>query len=803
VKREGHKIRKDTGHKSPPFERINPPVSKGLTSGEVKLRTDAGAVNTVSGGLTPSVAQILRKNIFTLFNFINASLALLLIAAGEPKNALFVGVALFSTIISAFQELRAKRTLDKLSILRKGKVTVIRDGAETAIEPEELVSDDIVRLSAGDQAYADAVIVESDGLEVNESLLTGEADNASKRAGDTVLSGSFAAAGAAFARITAVGAGSYASALTAEAKKVKTKKSQLVRMLNGIIRILMFVIIPFGALLFYTETRSGIGRTEAILSAAAAMTGMIPQGLVLLTGVTLAVGAVSLSRRKALAQSLYSIETLARTDVLCLDKTGTMTDGTLAFEELIPQEGFSGDDARTALARLNAALKDNNATALALRSAFPPADSEITAAVTIPFSSERKWSGAYFENIGSLILGAPGFVFPGQTFEAAQQPLAEGFRVLCLACSPERMREYGKLPGGLLCMALVILSDNMRADAPDTFRFFTEQGMALKVISGDDPQAAAAVAARAGIPGAGKAIDMSVFDGNSNLSQTAEAYTVFGRVSPRQKRDLVRALRQNGHVACMTGDGVNDVLAMKEADCSVAMAGGSSAAGGASDFVLMSSDFSAMVQVMNEGRRVINNIEKVSALYLVRTIYSVILAIIYIFLPFSYPFIPVQMTVVNALAVGIPTFFLALRADTRKPEGKFIEGVLKNSLPAALTAVIMVLSVQVLQIRLALSAETASTICVFLIGMVGFAVLGIISRPINFLTGFMLGLLAGAYFALFTVVNYIREIFSLESILSINALLYVPLLFAGFCLFAILRGIICLVIGKTRGKSAC
>ena len=395
------------------FERIGPPPGEGLSSRLVKARRDAGAVNTASDRLTPSIAEILFKNIFTLFNFINAALAVLLVVVGEPKNALFVGVALVSTIMNAFQELRAKQTLDRLSIFRKGKVTVVRDGRESVIEPEELVLDDIVRLSAGDQVYADAVLISSDGLETNESLLTGEADNVSKKNGDTVLSGSFATSGTAAARVTAVGADSYAAALTAEAKKEKTKKSRLMRMLDGIIRILTVVIIPVGALLFFTEVRSGIGNTGAILSAAAAMTGMIPQGLVLLTGVTLAVGAVSLSRRKALAQSLYSIETLARTDVLCLDKTGTMTDGALIFERLIVQEGFGGEEAEEAMVRLNGALRDNNATARSLRGAFPPAEGGSEAAVSIPFSSDRKWSGAFFEETGSIILGAPSFLFAG------------------------------------------------------------------------------------------------------------------------------------------------------------------------------------------------------------------------------------------------------------------------------------------------------------------------------------------------------------------------------------------------------
>ena len=761
-----------------------------MTEQLVKLRRNAGAGNSLPDGLTPSVRQILFKNIFTLFNLINITLALLLIIAGEPKNALFVGVAVISTFMSSFQELRAKQTLDKLSILRKGKVKAIRDGAETELDPDELVLDDIMCLSAGNQVCADAVIVKTDGLEANEALLTGEADNVRKHEGDPVLSGSFITTGTAFARVTAVGAESYAAALTVEAKKQKTKKSQLIRMLNAIIRILTFVIVPVGALLYYTEIRSGIGASGAILGAAAAMTGIIPQGLILLTGVTLTVGAVGLSRRGALVQSLYSIETLARANVLCLDKTGTMTDGTLVFERLIPQEGFNEEDSRRALSRLNAALMDSNATALALRDAFTLSDDSMKAACTVPFSSERKWSGAFFEDTGSVILGAPNFVFPGQDSpfgDEAGRLASEGYRVLCLAYAEECLPEDRRLPDGLRCMALVILSDNVRADAPDTFRFFAGQGMTLKVISGDDPRAASAIAKQAGVPGSDKAVDMSCLNENSNLSKIVEDYTVFGRVSPRQKRDLIRALRQNGHVSCMTGDGVNDVLAMKEADCSVAMEGGSVAARSICDFVLMTSDFSAMIDVLNEGRRVINNIEKISTLYLVRTIYSIILAVLYIFLPFSYPFGPVQMTAINTIIVGVPTFFLALRADRKKPEGKFLNGILEGSLPAALIIVLEVLAVQFAQLKYGLSPLAASTITVFLIGSIGFAVLCTVARPINTWIVSMLAALAAAYFALFSLSDFIRGIFSLENILRLDALIYLPLLFGGLSLFILLR----------------
>lgn len=785
--------------KREPFLRVNVPAEEGLSSELVRLRRDAGAVNKMSSELTPSVGRILCKNIFTLFNFINAALALLLVIVGEPKNALFVSVALANTLIGAFQEIHAKKTLDKFAILGKGNTTVIRDGVETVINPDDIVLDDIVRLSAGDQIYADAIILESEGLEANESLLTGEADNVRKRAGDNLLSGSFITAGAAVSRVTAVGADSYASALVVEAKRAKTKKSQLMRMLNAIIRALTFVIIPVGALLYYMEIRTGSAPSRALLGATAAMTGMIPQGLVLLTGLTLVVGAVSLSRRKALVQSHYSIETLARADVLCLDKTGTMTDGTLVFDKLILQDEFSEEEATCAIACLIDALRDSNATIVALRTAFTVPEQSIKATVTVPFSSERKWSGAFFEDLGSVVLGAPGFVFPESNFpffETAGQLAAEGYRVLCLASTQERLPEGGRLPEGLHCMALLVLSDNVRADASDTFQYFAEQGLTIKVISGDDPCAVSAIASRVGLPGADKAVDMSHFTEKSDLSLMVEEYTVFGRVSPRQKRDLIRALQKNGHVACMTGDGVNDVLAMKEADCSVAMVGGSGAARSVCDFVLMSSNFSAMINILYEGRRVINNIDKISSLYLVRTIYSIMLVVIYIFLPFAFPFEPVQMIAVNALVVGIPTFFLALRPDIKKPEGRFTDGLLKNSLPAAVTIVFEVLAVQAVQVGFGLSPAETSTICSFLIGSVGFFVLFTVSQPLNVWIGSMLALLAAVYILLFSVAGFIGSIFSLANLLELNASIYLTLLLAGLCLFSLLRRGACAVIGR-------
>ncbi|MDR0325544.1 MAG: HAD-IC family P-type ATPase [Oscillospiraceae bacterium] len=744
----------------------------GLTAEQVRRRVAAGAVNIQPQGLTPTAGRIYRKNILTLFNIINLTLALLLIVAGQPQNALFLGVAIVNTTLGIVQELRSKKTLDRLSILNQSAVTAMRDGKAVSLNPGEIVQDDVLLISAGGQIAADAVVLESEGLEVNEALLTGESDNIPKRRGDTVLSGSFSVAGSATVRVTAVGSSSFATALTAEAKKVKEQTSHLMRVLKGIIRVLTMVIVPIGALLFYTQYRAGGDITEALLGAAAAMTGMIPQGLVMLTGVTLTVSAVSLAKRKALVQSLPGIETLARVDVLCLDKTGTITDGTLTFEQTVLMEGYSKEEVSAAVAGLMGALRDDNLTATALRAEFGAARG-LSALYTVPFSSARKWSGASIAVQGgpvSYILGAPAFVFPSaEPLPQARLLSEQGYRVLCLARSSVLLRD-GTLPDDLSCMALLALSDTVRHDAPDTFRFFAGQGVTLKVISGDDPLTVSHIAAKAGIAGAERAVDMSRVTGD--LTFLVEENTVFGRVSPSQKRELIRALKGNGHVTCMTGDGVNDVIAMKEADCGVAMINGSAAARSASDFVLMTSDFSAMIHILNEGRRVINNIECVAALYLLQTIYATLLSLAYIILPYPFPYVPLQMTPVGFLTVGLPSFFLALRRNYHKPRDRFVAGILEHSLPAALTVLFNILILQAAGIMFELGQGEISTMNVFCIGIVAFTLLLRISRPVNIYMGVLLSVLGAAFAALFLLGG---GFFALDSLFSRNAFFYLPL----------------------------
>jgi len=760
----------------------------GLTAAEVAQRHAKGLYNAAPEGVTPTIGKIVAKNTLTLFNLIYVALfVLILVAGGEIQSVLFIGVALSNTAMGIFQEWRSKVTLDRLSILAASKTKVLRDGQSQEIHQQDVVMDDIVILAAGEQICADAEVVYTDSLEVNEALLTGEQDTIHKTVGDSVMSGSFVVAGNAYVRVTAVGAGNFANSLTMEAKKFKKKTTPLMRTLNGIIRVTTIVIVPLGLLLFHNAyQRPGATFQSSILGTSTLVLGMIPAGLILLTGVTLALGAIKLARHKALVQSLPSIETLARVDVLCLDKTGTITDGTLSFRKFVLREGYSTEKAGQVLGEIMTALPDENATAEAIRGTFPNGG-RWRAAGLVPFSSARKWSGVTFQGQGSYIIGAPQFVFPAGNqpfFKTVDKYAAEGYRVLCLAHSAERL-DGDRLPHDLKCIGLLIFGDNIRPEAYDTFRRFTEEGVMLKVISGDDPVTVSTIAAKAGIDNANRYVDMSKQGENADFYTLVENYTVFGRVTPHQKRELVRALKRHGHSTCMTGDGVNDVLAMKEADCSVAMVEGSQAARNAADFVLLSSNFAAMVRVMKEGRRVINNIENVASIYLVNTIYFMLLGLIFAFVPLDLPIDDTAMMMpVSAAAIAVPTFFLAMRANYNKPRGRFLANVLENSVPAAIAVVTTILLVILAGALFDLGSEEVSTMNVLLIGTINFTVLARVARPFN---RFIIALYAGCI-AMFLIMfigggDFLR----LEPLWSRNAFFYLPLMHLGVSMFIYLN----------------
>jgi len=764
-----------------PFGRIGADPAVGLSVGQVEQRIQAGAVNKQTQDLTPSVRRIVLKNTLTLFNFLNLFLATVIIMVGRPENILFIGVAIANSLMGIHQELKSKKTLDKLSVLAQGRVTVMRGGAAVSIAQDNIVLDDVMRLSAGDQICADGVVLSGSGLEVDESLLTGESDRIRKEVGENVLSGSFVTGGRGYVRAMAVGEDNYANSLTTQAKKKSKKiKSKLLRMMNIIIRVLTVIIIPLGFLLFYSDYVRGEEISSAVLGSSAAIVGMIPSGLVMLTGITLTIGAMNLAKRKALVQSLPSIETLARTDVLCLDKTGTITDGKLVFERLEAQEGASPDIVAAAISELMGALPDENATAKILEETFGFAGNWKAVAM-VPFNSQRKWSGCTFENAGSYVMGSPGIVLAGTGSPAMAQAnryAAQGYRVICLAHTGQPIVGEA-LPPGLRCAALLLLTDNIRPDAESTFRYFAQEGVTLKVISGDNPRTVGAVAAKAGLEGADKTVDMNSFGEGADFSAIVEENVVFGHTTPKQKLELIKAMQAEGHTTCMTGDGVNDILAMRESNCSVAMVGGSSAARSACDFVLLSSSFGAMISVLREGRRVINNIERVAALYMVNVVFSILLTLIYTFLPLPFPFMPLQMTPVNTLTTGIPSFFLALQLNYDRPAGRFLSNIFEHAFPAAITIVFNTLYIQLAAVMFGIPYGETSTMVVFMAGVVGFFMLFRVARPLTKITMVMLWTLVGLFACVFFVPG-VGAFFFMEGLIGPNIFFYLPLIYISY-----------------------
>ena len=782
-----------TRNKYKNLKRIHPDAAIGLSAEQVAKRVEAGAQNTAGRGLTPSVPKIILKNTLTLFNFVYAFIAVALVVTGNPTQILFIWVSVTNTLIGIIQELWSKRALDKLAVLAKAQVTVVREGKTKKIPQEEVVLDDIMLLAAGNQLCADGVVVKSDLLEMDESLLTGESDRIRKAEGDAVMSGSYVTSGRAYVRVVAVGEESYAHSLILDAKKSKKKTPKLQAILNRIILVLTIVIFPLGTLLFSVKYSRGEEFQSVVLGTTTSVLGMIPAGLIVLTGVTMSVGALKLSKKKALVQSLPNIETLARTDVLCLDKTGTITDGTLAFEYMEIYNNIPEENVKLTISEILGALDDDNATARALADAFGRTENW-PVALRMPFSSERKWSGASFSGMGSYILGSPGIVFKNQQADfmnRANEEAQKGMRALCLAYSPDEIQN-GQLPAKLFCMALLFISDHIRENAADTFRYLSEEKIILKVISGDNPRTVAAIAEKAGLENAKKAVDMSALGKEADYREIAEKFTVFGHVSPQQKRELIRALKKNGHTTCMTGDGVNDVLAMRESDSSVAMVGGNDAARSACDFVLMSDDFGAMAEVLREGRRIINNIEKISAIFLLKTIYSVILTLIYIFLPYPYPIIPIQMMPINQLTIGIPTFFLALQANYVRPAGQMLTKILEHTLPAAITVIINTMYIQIASILFEIPTLEMNTMVIFLGGIVGFYLMIKLADPFTWRIKLMVALLFLGFVLSFLFFNALaslafgEEIRAFEGLFGKNVFFYMPLVYFSYYVHSLL-----------------
>ena len=744
-------------------------IERGLSTAEVEERIAAGKINRNMELKTKSVRELIIENLCTLFNLINVVLAVLVLLTGSFKNLTFLFVVFLNTAIGVIQSMRSKRMVDKLTLLTSKKVIAVRDGAEVELDLDQIVLDDIIRLGRGDQIPADAVVVSGEAL-VNESLLTGESDLIKKQPGSELMSGSFIDSGLLRARVIHVGADNYVAKINNEAKYVKKVNSEIMNALNAIVRFASLIMIPLGLALFassvselwdaagtpgdsalswcFSELLAGRVPSSALLSTVGALLGMIPQGLVLLTSSVLAIATVRLARRKVLAQRLYCIETLARVDVLCLDKTGTITSGRMEVEGTYPlpveDVGFGADSDEAAvpvettvldfaLANVaRATSADANETCQALLNYYADRPVEVSEPLSvIPFSSSKKWSGASFAQ-GSYVMGAAQFVLSDRVFSQVENrvaELADTCRVLVVA-RVDGFTLDGDMVGEAEPVGFVTIRDEIRTSAAETIGYFNEQGVTLNVISGDDPRTVSSIARVVGVPGADAYVDATTLDTPAKLDAAVDRYHVFGRVTPQQKRELVQALKRREHTVVMTGDGVNDVLALKEADCSVAMAAGSDAARNVAEIVLVDNDFASMPAVVAEGRRSINNLQRSASLFLTKTLFSMGLAALCIALP-PYPFEPIQMTLINFFCIGTPGFVLGLEPNNARVKGSFLTNVLKRALPASI-AVILAAALDIFVARVfGFNQLTLSTMCLLTSCAASVSLIWRISQPLT------------------------------------------------------------------------
>lgn len=751
---------------------------QGLTQAEVEERIADGQVNAIQDSSNRSVKDIVMGNTLTFFNFINIVLLALVLSVRSYKNMLFIFIIIANTLIGIFQEIKAKITLDKLKILTVSHVDVIRDGVKKSVTVSELVKDDVILLKSGGQIPADGVILDGE-VDVNESLLTGESDSIHKTCGSKVLSGSFVTSGKAMCLLTEVGHDCYMEKLSSEAKQFKRYKTELQRNLDTILKFISIIIVPLGIILFAKQYWiSGSTYEQAALDTVAAVLGMIPEGLVLLTSVAMALGAVRLARRSTLVRELFCIETLARVDTLCLDKTGTITEGHLCVQG---EESVKEDvDLEQLMGRMVSALGDENETFQALRQHYKRNQSTNTKLV-LPFSSERKFSGVVFEGEGTYLMGAYQFIFP-QADPAVLEKIAEyasqGLRVLTVAHSPNEMTDY-TLAEDFEIVGFVFMTDVVRKNAPDILGYFEEQGVDLKVISGDDPVTVAAIAARAGLKDADKYIDATTIHTDEEMEDAILKYSVFGRVTPKQKQQMVRLLKQNGRTVAMTGDGVNDVLALKDADVSIAMASGSEAAKNTANLVLLNSDFASLPHIVNEGRRVINNIKAAASMFLIKTGFSVLTALLTIIVGQNYPFQPIQLSVINGCAVAIPTMLLQLEPSFQKVNKHFFREVLRMSMPAAITITAMITIINNIGHSIGTPREMLSTVCVLATGWVYLITLRQVYSPMTGYRKFVIYLMQTAYLVAMVIGQRIMELVGLNFtcvIVTLAAVNFAPMI---------------------------
>lgn len=772
---------KETAPTQRPF--VPTDIALGLGEDEAAQRAAAGDINTPVKSPVKSVKQIILSNIFTYFNMIFIIIGIALIACRSFNHLMFLCVIASNTAIGIIQEIRSKKTLEKLTLLTSPTATVRRSGRDMKIDTVELVRDDLITLGAGDQIPADAVVRDG-GISVNESLVTGESDEILKKPGDELLSGSFVVSGSCLCQLTRVGRESFASGITLAAKKSKRsgRSSGMMRSLTLLLYVIGAAIIPMAALLIARQHNAlGMSWTDSIVSTAAAILGMIPDGLYLLVSIALAVSVIRLSKKRTLVHELKSIETLARTDVICVDKTGTITDDAMTVTGMKPVPGapqMSDEFACSLLSDYAAALGGENATMRAIAECFKTPTNR-TVVATLPFSSKNKYGGAAFDDGQTYLLGAPEFILGERMaqYETFFRSLAEtGSRVLLLA----RAAGNGFDTSGAEPLLALMLLNRIRENAPATFRYFAEQGVAIKVISGDSPVTASAAAREAGIEGSEKYLDVSSIATDEQLAGMCEDYTVFGRVTPERKRVIIKALKKAGHTVAMTGDGVNDVLALKEANCSIAMASGSEVTRQVSELVLLDSDFAAMPAVVAEGRRVINNIERSASLFLVKNIFSFFIAWITIIFSLRYPVTPAQLTLVNMLTIGIPSFVLALEPNTSLVKGKFLRNVLSSAAPAAITDIVVLFLTMLFTHIFKIPAAETSTVAATLVALVGFMMLFRVCRPFDAIRRVLfIGMLL-----LFAVgIFFFSALFSMSPLSSESLLVLVVLTLIAFPVF--------------------
>ena len=710
------------------IKRFNPDISIGLTDKQVEQRKQENLINYDTSVPTKSIKRILFDNFFTLFNFLNLLLAIAIFCVGSYKNMLFIFIVIINTAISTIQEIHSKKVVDKLSIMASSKSRVIRNGKKEEISVNDIVLDDILEFHTGNQILTDCILLDGT-VQVNESFITGEPDSIEKKIGDMILSGSYIVSGTCTAKVEHIAEDNFTAKISSGAKYVKKVKSEIMTSLQKIIRFLTFAIVPIGIALFYTQLQETTFQ-DAVVKTVAAIIGMIPEGLVLLTSTVLAVSVIRLSKSKVLVQELYCIETLARVDTLCLDKTGTLTEGSMEVKKIIPFN-IEYSDMSNILSNIAKFSNDENSTIQAIQSKFNNINKEFVPTQKVAFSSKTKWSGISFEKYGSYVLGAPEFVLK-DNFKSHQKQIedfAQDYRVLVLAHSDNNF-EGNSLPNNLELVGYILILDKIRKEVKNTLSYFDKQGVEIKIISGDNPVTVSKIAKQVAVKNWDKYIDMSTLKSDEEIFEKdlANKFTVFGRVSPTQKQSLVKSLQNSGKTVAMTGDGVNDVLALKASDCSIAMANGSDAAKNVSQLVLLDSNFASMPKVVAEGRRSINNLQRSASLFLVKTIYSTILALMFLLMRDVYPFIPIQLSLISVVTIGIPSFILALEPNNERVKGNFLRQVISKALPSGLCVAINIFILAILNRHGIIPERDFSSLCVISTGMCGLILLFKLSK---------------------------------------------------------------------------